>query len=419
VRAQDDDGVEMNAEFVVEAEGPHLSLVLERAGGRGRGGDGGRPRNDQYVPALRLLLRRLGDRRGVLLAALVASARVSGLPESERTLLQGPLNLAGVRDFEQLRLDITRPQGRVALRAGADDSNNRRRLRLRIDVPGYGPGDGRRLAADLAAPLFSQLSVLPAAGELLRSLIGEEITTVTGIPNMVLAVQGGTALVRTSRSPGGQPVAVNEVQQGLDKLSARGTVRVSVEELGHRSAFVGAVLATLPGAQSARNPATVTLSAPDDWPAGSDPAFAVLDGVASVKVRREQAQLRNLLAGARELAACAVCGHMYPMRFLVAAHIKKRSVCDDGERRDLRHVAMLACSFGCDALYESGWVTVDDNGYVQTVLLSAAPEGKVREHLQQLAGRRCAAHTSASAPYFAWHRGTVFRGRDTSIRPGA
>ena len=35
------------------------------------------------------------------------------------------------------------------------------------------------------------------------------------------------------------------------------------------------------------------------------------------------------------------------MGFLVAAHVKKRFLCSDDERRDLRHVAVLACTFGC------------------------------------------------------------------------
>jgi hypothetical protein len=363
VRARDDGGVELNAEFTVEADEPYLSLVLESAGGRTTGRE--RPRNDQYVPALTLLLRRLGDRRAVLVSALVASARVSAMPESERVILDGPLDLASVADFEQLRLDITTAQGRIGLPAGASkEGNNRKRLQLRLDVPGYSPGGAGKLAADLAAAPAREWQAWPAASELLRSLIGEEIRTATGMPNMVVAIHGGTALVRTSRSPEGQPVEIGEVQKGLDKLQMHGSVRVNVDELGHRSAFVGAVLATLPGAQYTHNPATVTLTAPAGVPASSDPAFAVLDSLASVKVRKEQAQLRNLLAGNRELASCALCGHEYPIRFLVAAHVKKRSICTDDERRDLRHVAMLACTFGCDALYEAGWITVGQGGYV-------------------------------------------------------
>jgi len=154
------------------------------------------------------------------------------------------------------------------------------------------------------------------------------------------------------------------------------------------------VLATLPGARFTTSPAAVTLAAATSVRAGSDPAFAVLDSVASVKVRKGQAQLRNLLAGNRELATCALCGEEYPMGFLVAAHVKKRSICSDDERRDLRHVAMLACTFGCDALYEAGWITVGQDGNVQTVPLDSLPEGRIREHLEHPAEHRCAAHAS-------------------------
>lgn len=177
---------------------------------------------------------------------------------------------------------------------------------------------------------------------------------------MVLALDSGAARVRTSQSPDGQTVTVTEVQDGLDKLKRHGAVSLDPGELGQCSSFVGAVLATLPGTQVSPDPARITLGAPAAGEAASDPAFAVLDGTAAVKVRKEQAALRSLLAGGRDLAACALCGQEYPMQFLVAAHVKKRSLCSDEERRDLRHVAMLACVFGCDALYRgrgSPWAT--------------------------------------------------------------
>ena len=205
----------------------------------------------------------------------------------------------------------------------------------------------------------------------------------------------------------------SEVQNGLDKLQAQGAVRASAAGLGYRSAFVGAVLATLPGAQVSLHPATITLSSSTAVQGASDPVFGVLDGVAAVKVRKEQAALRNLLAGNRQQAPCALCGDEYPMGFLVAAHVKKRALCSDDERRDLHHVAMLACVFGCDALYEAGWITVGGHGRVQTVPLASAPEGQVRQRLQRLAGRQCLAHSPASAGYFTWHRTTMFRDRIT------
>ena len=66
----------------------------------------------------------------------------------------------------------------------------------------------------------------------------------------------------------------------MDKLRVRGTASVTVEELGHRSAFVGAVLATLPGASATARSPTVPLGAAPGR-AASDPEFAVLDSVAS------------------------------------------------------------------------------------------------------------------------------------------
>lgn len=135
----------------------------------------------------------------------------------------------------------------------------------------------------------------------------------------------------------------------------------------------------------------------------------ILDALAQVKVRTEQAQLRSFLAGQRRMAPCALCGHVYPMEFLVAAHIKKRAVCSDDERRDLHHIAMLACTFGCDALYESGWITVDNSGHAQTAPLPTALNGRFRDQLQHLAGRPCTAHNQHTEPHFDWHRTQRFR----------
>lgn len=405
MRARHDDGKELNADFAVETDGASLSLVLESAGGRIAGAVGSR--NSDYVPALTLLLRRLHDRRAMLVSAFVASARVSDLPEGERLLVEGPLDLAAVDDIERLRLDITRAQGRIGLPEGAaKEGNNRKRIQLRLAVPGYGPSDAARLAADLAEPQAAL-----SADDLLRDLVGVEIRTATGRPNTVLGVRGDKVLVRTDRSPSGRWVEIDEVQHGLDLLTARGTVRVTVDELGHRSAFVGAVLATLPGTQVSANPAQVTIRMPTSTEVADDIHFGELDGVAQVKVRTEQARLRKLLAGERESAHCALCGDEYPLGFLVAAHIKKRAVCTDAERRDLRNIAMLPCSFGCDALYESGWITVDEDGNARGALPYAGlPDGMLRQRLQHLDGKRCAAYRPASEPYFAWHRTTAFRG---------
>ncbi|MGW5718902.1 hypothetical protein ACWEVP_22210 [Amycolatopsis sp. NPDC003865] len=407
---RDDDGKKLNAQYRVEVDAGVLSVVLESAGGRTAGDS--RPRNSDYVPALTLLLSRLRDRRAVLLSAILAPQRPSELSEDQRTLLRGPLDLARIADIERLRLDITSPQGRIGRPEGVvREGNNRKRIRIRLEVPGYGIGDAADLAADLAdGPAATP--VLPSAEDLLRDLLGTEIRTVaTGQPNTVLDVRDGVATVRTGRSPGGSPVDVSDVQEGLDLLAAKGSVTVSVAELGHRSSFVGAVLARLPVVRTTAKPPTITLSEPTADQLAADRHFGELDVVAQVKVRTEQAKLRKLLAGAREFAECALCGDSYPIEFLVAAHIKKRAACTDDERRNLAHIAMLACSFGCDVLYESGWITVGADGSVRVRLPDALPDGRMRSLLTKVQGRRCEAHTPDAEPYFAWHRENVFKGR--------
>src|SRR5690349_6908240 len=86
------------------------------------------------------------------------------------------------------------------------------------------------------------------ARTLLESLVGEEITTVTGRPNRVLSLDNDNVIVATDRSPDGQPVPIGWVQVGVDRLREDRELEVSVASLGRRSSFVGAVLLTLPGA---------------------------------------------------------------------------------------------------------------------------------------------------------------------------
>ena len=84
------------------------------------------------------------------------------------------------------------------------------------------------------------------ARAVLESLAGRQIFTITGRANTVLRVESNTAVVATGRAPGGQPVPIEWVQAGLDRLLEEGGIEVSVASLGHRSSFVGAVLLTLP-----------------------------------------------------------------------------------------------------------------------------------------------------------------------------
>ncbi len=140
-----------------------------------------------------------------------------------------------------------------------------------------------------------------------------------------------------------------------------------------------------------------------DMPPGAE---AEVDAVR----RLEQGLLRRtLLPGA--MGTCSVCGDHLPVQFLVAAHIKKRSECSHNERLDIPAVAMAACKFGCDALFEAGYLAVDEKGVV--VVSDLAPkQGAAAAYLARVAGNVSGAFDAGRHEYYAWHR------KHTYKRPG-
>lgn len=93
------------------------------------------------------------------------------------------------------------------------------------------------------------------ARTILQALVGETIRRLTGRPNRVLAIEADDVRVATTRSPGGQLVPIVWVQRALDRLARDGEVEISVESVGYRSAFIGAVLSSLEGTEA--SPATM------------------------------------------------------------------------------------------------------------------------------------------------------------------
>jgi hypothetical protein len=94
---------------------------------------------------------------------------------------------------------------------------------------------------------------------LLGELLGKTITTLTGKPNRIIALSDAMVTVATGKSPGGESVPVAWVQSALDRLIRDRAIDIDVETVGYRSAFVGAVLAAVPGATFSVRPRRVCL----------------------------------------------------------------------------------------------------------------------------------------------------------------
>lgn len=143
-------GAALDADFHVEADGEYFALIMESSSGASGSRQG---RNRQYNEALRLLLTRLGSMDVTMTDALVDSRRTKqmGLPEQERRLVQVPIRLAEVPDMEALRRQMGTAQAKIGQAETATKGGNAtKRIRLRLDVPGYSASDADRLEYRLA-----------------------------------------------------------------------------------------------------------------------------------------------------------------------------------------------------------------------------------------------------------------------------
>jgi len=70
-------------------------------------------------------------------------------------------------------------------------------------------------------------------------------------------------IVATDKSPDGQVVPIQWVDDALESLVRDGSIEVSTKSIGYRSAFVGAVLMMLPGAHVSGSPPVIALRQPD------------------------------------------------------------------------------------------------------------------------------------------------------------
>ena len=126
-----------------------------------------------------------------------------------------------------------------------------------------------------------------------------------------------------------------------------------------------------------------------------------LDVERIIKSRAEQKKLRDFLFK-HDTEKCIICGKEYVRGMMVAAHIKKRADCSDEEKRDLNNIAAPMCKFGCDELYEKGYIGISDKGIV-TDLKNQPTTDAIVEHLASIENNICTKWNDCTKGYFKYH----------------
>lgn len=127
-----------------------------------------------------------------------------------------------------------------------------------------------------------------------------------------------------------------------------------------------------------------------------------LDQISISKRRTEQYILREYLLGGHDSGLCAICSKEYPVRFLATAHIKKRSKCTIKEKKDL-NIVMPACHFGCDKLFEDGYIIIKENGIIQNNVSKKTSTASIEDYIHNLKNKKCNYYNKNTKRYFKEH----------------
>tara|TARA_B100000963_G_C22565190_1_gene643318 strand:+ start:455 stop:1408 length:954 start_codon:yes stop_codon:yes gene_type:complete len=121
----------------------------------------------------------------------------------------------------------------------------------------------------------------------------------------------------------------------------------------------------------------------------------------TAKRRLEQGYLRKKLFKNRTVSNCSCCGKEFPVSMLWCSHIKKRSKCTDEEKRDY-NVVLPMCRFGCDELFEKGYIAVNSDGKI--IQIKKTDNINVLNYINELINLKCIDFNQLNSKYFEWHR---------------
>lgn len=129
-----------------------------------------------------------------------------------------------------------------------------------------------------------------------------------------------------------------------------------------------------------------------------------LDVVSKRASRVEQGYLRKKLFGKKVFSTCACCGEKLPTSMLFASHIKKRSLCSTDEKLNTRIVIPM-CKFGCDTLFEEGYIGVNDSGeFIQLENANLLKiTSRISTYIDSVVGNGCKYWDSQTEDFFNWH----------------
>jgi len=133
-------------------------------------------------------------------------------------------------------------------------------------------------------------------------------------------------------------------------------------------------------------------------------AISNLDGPLERQVkgwaRTEQSKARKRLLRGRSNGTCRLCAREMSAEYLVAAHIKRRTSCSDTEKRDIDNVMMLCCKFGCDELFEHGYLSINRDGVI--VKTAKKSDAVADEYAAAFVGKKIEI-LPGQIDYFLWH----------------
>lgn len=125
------------------------------------------------------------------------------------------------------------------------------------------------------------------------------------------------------------------------------------------------------------------------------------DGTGSRLTRLEHKYIVRHLFQGKPTGHCCICLNEYPRHLLVAAHIKKRSVCSTAEKLDIENIAVSMCRLGCDPLFEHGYLSVKDGvvvGHPSREMTKATAS-----YVDGVLDKQMAGWSPKHRKYFAWH----------------